>query len=842
MIARGGQAADSKMIKAFERETIEKAIHDTQLSAIASSIAFMLFSLLDFFVYPKLFVLFLLFRFGVVVLNLFLYLIVQTKFGKTYPREVAMAEYLVYAISIILMIHSAEGYLSPYYAGINVVLIGFIFILPLDARRTIIVCSAIYLLYLVPILIVQRISNWAIFLNNNFFLLITILFAILTAYLADQMRFKEFSGRYNLAQANEELKKLDVLKSQFFANVSHEVRTPLTSILAPVQSLYQGDVGPLEPEHLRLLGQVYVNSLKLLDMINQMLDFSKFEAGKMQLRLRYTDLDELVRDIASTFQDVIERKGLKLHYVRDGEVPPVYLDSDKLERILSNLIRNAIKFTETGSITLRIGAAVGKVWLEVRDTGIGIPPQHIPNLFKRFQQVDGSSTRRYEGTGLGLTIAKEAVELMRGTISVQSEEGRGSTFRVEIPSNLEQLVHDAFIERRRIPERRLMSFEFDGRERRQNARRVSDVAKISIDDLALIEREQMNLRAKETSSSEIVQGQANDRVLLVEDNVDLRSYISRMLTRFGHEVSTAVDGMDGWEQVQNWLPDIVISDIMMPRMDGYELARKVKTSEKTRHIPVILITAKPELESKLAGLEIGADDYLPKPINLRELDARIKNLVTTRAYQQALAREAESNTRIKELTESFSQSLRLRDPDTAEHSSELLKLGSIITDAIGLPKDDWKFTAALLLHDIGKIGIPDRILKKESTLNEEEWKIMKQHPQYGADLLGQHGSHREVSEIILAHQEHFDGTGYPRGLQGQQIPEIARIIAIVDAYHAMTNKRPYRDAMEPAAAARELIRNRGTQFDPKLVDAFVQGLIRLRVVSPEDLQQKADIA
>jgi putative two-component system response regulator len=280
----------------------------------------------------------------------------------------------------------------------------------------------------------------------------------------------------------------------------------------------------------------------------------------------------------------------------------------------------------------------------------------------------------------------------------------------------------------------------------------------------------------------------------------------------------------------------------MPRMDGFELARKIKSDEKTRHIPVILFTAKPELDAKIEGLRIGADDYLPKPVNLRELDARIKNLVTTRAYQQALAREAESNTRIRELTESFSQSLRLRDPDTAEHSSELLRLGSIIAEAIGLAKDDWKFTASLLLHDIGKIGIPDSILKKKSALNEEEWKIMKRHPQYGADLIGQHGSHREVSEIILAHQEHFDGTGYPSGLHGQQIPEIARIIAIVDAYQAMTSERPYRGAMEPTAAVQELIRGRGTQFDPKLVDVFVQGLMRLRLVRPEDLQQKADIA
>jgi response regulator RpfG family c-di-GMP phosphodiesterase/nitrogen-specific signal transduction histidine kinase len=649
------------------------------------------------------------------------------------------------------------------------------------------------------------------------------------------MRFKEFSGRYNLAQANEDLKKLDVLKSQFFANISHEVRTPLTSILAPVQSLYQGDVGPLQPEHQRLIGQVYINSLKLLDMINQMLDFSKFEAGKMQLRLRYTDLDELARDIASTFQDVIERKGLKLHYVRDGEVPAVYLDAEKIERVLSNLIRNSIKFTDSGSITLRIGASVGKHWLEVRDTGIGIPNEHLPNIFKRFQQVDGSSTRRYEGTGLGLTIVKEAVELMRGAVSVQSEEGRGTTFRVEIPANLEQLVQDAFIERRRIPERRLLTFDFNGQERRLQSRRVSDVAHISMDELALIDREHLSLRSNEASSAEAPQGQAIDRVLLVEDNVDLRSYISRMLTRFGHQVITAADGLDGWEHVQNHLPDIVISDIMMPRMDGFELARKIKTTEKTRRISVILITAKPELETKLAGLEIGADDYLPKPINIRELDARIKNLVTTRSFQQALAREAELNTRMEELSMSFSQSLEIRDFNTAGHSREVLQLGTLIAESLSLPIDR-KFRESLLLHDIGKLGIPDRILLKESALSAEEWEIMRRHPEMGASLLGHFESYREISLIILAHQEHYDGSGYPKGLVGEQIPIIARIIAIADAYHAMTNNRPYRSALGPAVAAQELIRNRGTQFDPRLVDAFIQGLARTGLIKPEDLQ------
>jgi response regulator RpfG family c-di-GMP phosphodiesterase/signal transduction histidine kinase len=821
----------------FEQELVAKAIVNARLSTITATISFGIFALLDYLVYRELLATFLLIRGGLIFSLFIINLLTRVKFGQRHILGLGMAEYLICTLSIVLMINLTGDSSSPYYAGIVAIFVSFAALMPLTLIRTIIVSVIVYIAYLLPPVVLGRVNNPPVFIMNNFFFVATVVLMNISAYLADQMRFREFSGRYNLAQANEELKKLDVLKSQFFANVSHEVRTPLTSILAPVQSLYQGDIGPMEPEHQRLIGQVYVNSLKLLDMINQMLDFSKFEAGKMQLRLRYTDLDELVRDIASTFQDVIERKGLKLHYVRDGEVPPIYLDSDKLERILSNFIRNAIKFTETGSITLRIGSAIGKVWLEVRDTGIGIPQQHLPNIFKRFQQVDGSSTRRYEGTGLGLTIVKEAVELMRGTVSVHSEEGRGSTFRVEIPSNLEQLVQDAFIERRRIPERRMMSFDFEGNERRLNARRLSDVAKISLDDLALIEREQMNLQDKEKESlpagASLVS--ARDRVLLIEDNADLRSYISRMLTRFGHEVSTAVDGLDGWVHVQNHMPDIVISDIMMPRMDGFELLQKIKATETTSKIPVILITAKSELESKLEGLEIGADDYLPKPINMRELDARIKNLVKERSLQQSLARQAQLEKSLDDLSRSFSEALELRDSYTAGHSKQVLQLGCMIAENAGM-QIDWKFKQSLLMHDIGKLKIPDAILRKETPLDEEEWAIIRKHPEYGADYLAGFESYKEISPIILAHQEHYDGSGYPNGLVGEQIPEIARVIAIADAYHAMTSYRTYRKAMQPAAAAQELIRYRGTQFDPKLVDAFIKGLIDQKWIQPGDLQ------
>ncbi len=336
----------SSLHAGFEAETREKTIRDLRLAAVIAGVFYMLFLILDYFAYPSSFLTFLLIRCIVVFGSGLFFLVMWTPVGKAHPRLFAMLEYLLCGSGIVVMVHLSGGYTSSYYAGVILVLLFFISIVPLDDRRTLLICVILYAMYLVPILALQRIARFDIFLNNNFFLFTTITLVGLGSRLATQMRFREFSGRFNLARANEELKKLDILKSQFFANVSHEVRSPLTSILSPIQSLYQGDLGPLPPEHQTLVGQVYRNALKLLDMVNQMLDFSKFEARKMQLRLKHLDIDELARDVVTTFQDVTERKGLKLRYVVEGDLPPAYLDAEKLERILTNLIRNAIKFTD----------------------------------------------------------------------------------------------------------------------------------------------------------------------------------------------------------------------------------------------------------------------------------------------------------------------------------------------------------------------------------------------------------------------------------------------------------------------------------------------------------------
>ncbi len=366
------------------------------------------------------------------------------------------------------------------------------------------------------------------------------------------------------------LREVDRMKSRFFANISHEFRTPLTLILGPVQKWRERTH---EQEEGNDLGIAERNAHRLLRLINQLLDLSKIEAGGMKLQAGLGNIVPFVKGIAQSFQSSAGRRNVALT-VDSVEVEiEVYFDQDKMEKILTNLLSNAFKFTpESGAVTVRIQSSVpaGSVEIIVRDTGIGIPEVELPHIFDRFYQVDASQTREQEGTGIGLALTRELVELHHGTITVRSVEGKGTEFLVRLPLGSAHLKADEI-----------------------------DVAQAALGERAPSHLESLVQAAQVNEGAQTPDG-TQPIVLVVEDNIDVRAYIRQYLAP-SYQVLEAHDGREGAEKAREAIPDLIISDVMMPKMDGYELCKTLKLDEKTSHVPIILLTAKAGQENRDRG-------------------------------------------------------------------------------------------------------------------------------------------------------------------------------------------------------------------------------------------------
>ncbi len=437
-----------------------------------------------------------------------------------------------------------------------------------------------------------------------------------------------------LSLANEKLTEMDRIKTNFFANVSHEIRTPLTLILSPVESVLQGDYG--KPVGEEVFRSIQRNGVRLLRLINNLLDFSKIEAGRMMLRVREVDAAALVRLHCGVVQSAAEARGLALSLDLPDRPIPLMLDAEKFERILMNLLSNAFKFTEAGTITVRVSADDAVCTIEIADTGVGIPFDKLGSIFDRFSQVDSGSTRRYEGSGIGLALAKEFVELHGGAITVDSRHGdahagdHGTTFTVRIPMGRQHLAGRADV-------------EFAGDEEGDEAPAGIIATIARLDDGS-------EARRPGASGSDAAPVDA-PTVLIVEDNPDMRALLHSLLER-GYRVIEAVNGGEGLTAARERMPDLVITDVMMPVMNGYDLTRLIKEDAALAGTPVLMLTAKADIAYKIEGLEYGADDYLTKPFNSRELLARVDSLLRTRAYQrivEARNREIESELDIARL-------------------------------------------------------------------------------------------------------------------------------------------------------------------------------------------------
>ncbi len=407
----------------------------------------------------------------------------------------------------------------------------------------------------------------------------------------------------------EALAEIDRAKTTFFSNVSHELRTPLTLMLSPVEELLAAGREYTSQER-ELLDLVHRNGLRLQKLVNTLLDFSRIEAGRMQAVYEPTELGHFTQDLASNFRSAMERAGLNFKIECAALDEPVYVDREMWEKIVLNLISNALKFTLNGSVIVSLKPSGGHAVLTVEDTGTGIPPAELPHIFERFHRVEGSKGRTIEGTGIGLALVEELVKLHGGTIHAASKLNVGSTFTVSLPLGAAHLSKDRI---------------------RPGTDRVSTAlqAEIFVEE-ALRSLAESKLNAA-TVSEETT---GKPKILLADDNADMRQYVTRLLSD-QYAVIAVSDGEQALQSVLNNPPDLILSDVMMPRMNGFDLVKALRENPRTATIPVILLSARAGEESKAEGFAGGADDYLIKPFTSRELLARIGAHLSMRTRREA---------------------------------------------------------------------------------------------------------------------------------------------------------------------------------------------------------------
>lgn len=437
----------------------------------------------------------------------------------------------------------------------------------------------------------------------------------------------------------EKVRELDQMKSRFFANISHEFRTPLTLLTGPIEEIRKHLPDPSGRIH-GFLDTMKSNAQRLNRLINQLLDLSRIETGNFKLQVSEGNLSDFIRTIALSFLSLAESKNIRYQFTIPRLKDSVYFDADKLEKILINLISNAFKFTADGGqikVNLKYVNPEGKktpsqAVISVRDTGKGIGKDDMEKIFERFYQVSSSDTREYDGTGIGLSLTKELVDICRGEIKLNSEIGKGSTFSVILPVSRSEFADDEIIEK--------------------------TYAEAQVKDQGILLKEEESIvnpdkdrGILETGEEPLVdQDRDQNIILIVEDNTDLRDYISRNLGE-SYVIIESGNGNDGFNRAIETIPDLIISDIMMPEMDGIEMCAKLKDDIRTSHIPIVLLTAKAGRDSKLEGLETGADDYIIKPFDAEELKIRVKNLIIQRKkLREKFHRDFFINEKIPQLT------------------------------------------------------------------------------------------------------------------------------------------------------------------------------------------------
>ncbi len=764
---------------------------------------------------------------------------------------------------IALMSALYLGHESYYYAGISLCLVAIGVLVPIGPVAMATTTAALYITYVVLLLLLDPIPvaqwRWSLFIANTIFLTVTGGSVTIGAYFNRRLRRRAFDAAWEQERAGAELRLVNERvkqsymeiseknreiedayrsKSQFLDNMSHELRTPLTCILTPLEGLLAGNA---RGELRGVFEDMHTASRQLYDLINDLLDYSKYGAREQPLQKDPIDLRSLVDEHVRAWKPTARQRTLTLEW-EPPQGPVITRGSSReLGKVVRNLLSNAIKFTPFGG-TVRIHLAeVGDlVELRVQDTGIGMSADVQAKLFTPFYQGDATSTRAFEGTGIGLALVKTIVQRHGGDIRVESEQGKGTTMIVS-------LVHSP------LDPTELMGFEPGPPPNLANASIVAPIPqfsepsqKILVTDDMLAEPRVDVIAAKPRAHSPAFPEAApllgeylprariqRSKILVCDDHPEILRLISRLLSPF-HDISTANNGEEGLKMIEDDHPDLVISDVMMPKMSGFQLVEQLRQNPATERLPVLLLTARADGHDRVRGLKRGASDYLVKPFLPEELKARVDNLLRSQHFESYLTRlnedlEASKNTLEGRVHALFVDTVRTlvaaidaKDTYTGGHSERVSFFAVRIAEQIKLPRPMVRtIELGALLHDVGKIGIPDRVLNKPGSLTLEEIEIIRQHTVFGGQILEKSPELAELRRFALHHHERWDGTGYPDRLAGPDIPQSVRVVSVADCWDAMVSDRIYRAGMEPHVAAEKVGKLGSTQFDPEVVEAMM---------------------
>jgi len=531
---------------------------------------------------------------------------------------------LVAALGISLMTPYVGGVASPYYAGLSLTVLaaGLLFVWP--QRLVVVNHAGMVISFLAVNALWGELEPFAGALSNLAFLSATALisgvgqvlhYGTLRRQHIQRLRLEQTTA--NLEKAHTELKRLDEFKSRFFANMTHELRTPLAMILTPLELLMQGEMGSFSDAQRSSFQTMFRSAMKLLKLINDLLDLSRLEESRLHLQVREHDLVEHLAALTEQTQVLAQRKGIALSFLSDRSEALVTCDLERLERVFVNLLSNAIKFTPPGGqVRVQVGDRGEAVAVSVEDDGVGFPPEKADRLFERFYQVDMAGTRVYGGAGIGLALAREIVLLHGGTIEALSDGQRGARFTVLLRRGRDHLRPEVLAE---------APLRSDGDSGLDWAVRLSARRDFRLLDI----EEAAERRTVERDTDEEARPHT---VVVVEDNPRIVQLIHMTLRR-QFKVRAALDGSRGLELVQRERPHLVVTDLMMPGIDGLELTRQLRQDPRTRQIPVIMLTARGELDDRVKGLETGVSAYLTKPFSPKELVTTARRLV--QAEEQA---------------------------------------------------------------------------------------------------------------------------------------------------------------------------------------------------------------